>query len=53
LTGEPVGVQTDWGTGMRVFEIRDSFGIDSLVVAERPMPKPEPGRVIVRITAAT
>src|SRR5687767_11859821 len=38
---------------MRAFEIRDGFGLDHLVMAERSVPQPGPGQVLVRITAAT
>jgi NADPH:quinone reductase-like Zn-dependent oxidoreductase len=35
---------------MKAYEIRD-FGIDNLVVADRPDPKPEPGQVLLRMKA--
>ncbi|MCS6885291.1 MAG: NAD(P)-dependent alcohol dehydrogenase [Acidobacteriota bacterium] len=38
---------------MRVFEIQESFGLDSLRIAERDMPKPGPGQVLVKIKAAS
>ena len=38
---------------MRVFEIRDQFGLDRLVQCERPVPQPGPGQVLMRMTAAT
>ena len=38
---------------MRAIEIRDRFGLDHLAMAERPMPQPGPGQVLVRMTAAT
>lgn len=37
---------------MRAFEIRE-FGIDPLAETERPMPKPGPGEVLVRLRAAS
>ena len=37
---------------MKAFEIRE-FGIDKLVLAEREMPKPGPGQVLVRMKAAS
>ncbi len=33
---------------MRVHEIQGKFGLENLVVAERPDPKPGPGQVVVR-----
>jgi len=38
---------------MRVIEIRDGFGLDRLVIAERPEPRPGPGEVLVRMAAAS
>ena len=38
---------------MRAFEISGGFGLDHLVMADRPLPQPGPGQVRVRITAAT
>lgn len=38
---------------MRAFEIRGSFGLDNLVLAERPEPQPGPGQVRVRVHAAS
>ena len=38
---------------MRAYEIRDGFGLDHLIMTERPMPQPGPGQVLVRMTAAT
>jgi NADPH:quinone reductase-like Zn-dependent oxidoreductase len=38
---------------VRAFEISGGFGLDHLVIAERPLPQPGPGQVRVRITAAT
>jgi NADPH:quinone reductase-like Zn-dependent oxidoreductase len=36
---------------MKVYEIHDTFGIDSLTVAERPDPRPGPGQVLVQMRA--
>jgi NADPH:quinone reductase-like Zn-dependent oxidoreductase len=36
---------------MKVIEIRDRVGVDSLVVAERPEPVPGPGQVLLEMTA--
>jgi NADPH:quinone reductase-like Zn-dependent oxidoreductase len=36
---------------MKVYEIQNSFGLDSLKVAERPVPKPGPGQVLLRMKA--
>jgi NADPH:quinone reductase-like Zn-dependent oxidoreductase len=36
---------------MKVYEIQNSFGLDSLTVAERPVPKPGPGQVLLRMKA--
>ncbi len=38
---------------MKLFELRDSFGLENLHRAERPTPKPGPGEVLVRIHAAS
>ncbi len=38
---------------MKVYEIRDGFGIENLRPAERPDPKPGPGQVVVRVRAAS
>ena len=38
---------------MRAYEIRDGFGLDHLMMTERPIPQPGPGQVLVRMTAAT
>src|SRR5579863_5143729 len=38
---------------MKVYEIRDAFGIDALVVSERPDPTPGPGQVVVRTRAVS
>jgi NADPH:quinone reductase-like Zn-dependent oxidoreductase len=36
---------------MKVFELRDQFGLDSLTLAERPEPKPGPSQVLVQMRA--
>lgn len=36
---------------MKVFEIRDSFGLDNLLLGERPQPEPGPGQVLLRMQA--
>ena len=36
---------------MKVIELRDSFGIDSLQVTDHPEPKPGPRQVVVRMRA--
>lgn len=38
---------------MKVWEIRDAYGIDHLAVAERPEPKPGPGEIVVAMKAAS
>ncbi len=38
---------------MRVFEIRERFGLDRLVAAERPDPRPGPGQLLLRMRAAS
>jgi NADPH:quinone reductase-like Zn-dependent oxidoreductase len=38
---------------VKAFELRDSFGIDSLVLTERPQPQPGPGQVLVKMRAAS
>jgi NADPH:quinone reductase-like Zn-dependent oxidoreductase len=37
---------------MRAVEIRDAFGLDHLVVGERPEPRPGPGQVLLAMRAA-
>jgi len=36
---------------MKVIEIQNSFGIDSLAVNERPQPRPGPGQVLLKMRA--
>src|SRR6266581_3386713 len=36
---------------MKTYEIRDAFGIDALVVSEKPDPTPGPGQVVVKVRA--
>jgi NADPH:quinone reductase-like Zn-dependent oxidoreductase len=36
---------------MKAVELRDTFGIDSLAVVERPDPRPGPGQVLLRMRA--
>ena len=38
---------------MRAFEISRQFGLDHLRIAERPIPQPKAGEVLVRMSAAT
>src|SRR5438445_11242155 len=38
---------------MKAYEIRDAFGIDALVVSERPDPAPGPGQVVVKTRAVS
>src|SRR5436309_1929581 len=37
---------------MKVVEIQ-SFGIDELVIVDRPEPKPKPGQVVIKVKAAS
>jgi NADPH:quinone reductase-like Zn-dependent oxidoreductase len=38
---------------MKLFEIRDSFGLDHLLPAERPTPEPGPGQALIRVRAVS
>jgi NADPH:quinone reductase-like Zn-dependent oxidoreductase len=38
---------------MKEFEIRDGFGLDHVVMAEREVPAPGPGRVLVKMRAVS
>ena len=38
---------------MKVVELKNRTGIDSLVIGERPVPEPAPGEIQIRIEAAT
>ncbi len=38
---------------MKVVELQNKFGLESLAVTERPRPEPGPGQVLVRIRAAS
>src|SRR3979411_1529999 len=38
---------------MKLYEITEPKGIDSLKLAERPTPKPGPGEVLVRVRATS
>jgi NADPH:quinone reductase-like Zn-dependent oxidoreductase len=38
---------------MKLFEIRDSFGLGNLKLAERPTPEPQPDEVLIRLHAAS
>jgi NADPH:quinone reductase-like Zn-dependent oxidoreductase len=38
---------------VKVYEIRASFGLESLQLAERPQPRPGPGEVLLKIRAAS
>lgn len=38
---------------MKVHEIQQSFGLEHLVISERPVPEPGPGQVLVRMQAAS
>ncbi len=38
---------------MKVFEIRDGFGFDNLVAAERPRPEPGHGEILLEMKAAS
>jgi NADPH:quinone reductase-like Zn-dependent oxidoreductase len=36
---------------MKVWELKDKFGLDSLTISERPEPRPGPGQVLVQMRA--
>jgi NADPH:quinone reductase-like Zn-dependent oxidoreductase len=36
---------------MKLYELRDSFGLDHLLPAERPTPEPAPGEALIRLRA--
>jgi NADPH:quinone reductase-like Zn-dependent oxidoreductase len=38
---------------MKVYEVKDSFGLDSLTLAERPEPRPGHGQVLVQVRACS
>jgi NADPH:quinone reductase-like Zn-dependent oxidoreductase len=38
---------------MKTIELRDSFGIDSLVLGDRPMPTPGAGEILLKVNAAS
>lgn len=38
---------------MKVHEIHQAFGLENLVVSERPQPEPGPGQVLIRMQAAS
>jgi NADPH:quinone reductase-like Zn-dependent oxidoreductase len=38
---------------MKLFEIRDAFGLDHLLPAERPTPEPGPNQVLLRVRAVS
>jgi len=38
---------------MKLFEIRDSFGLDNLKAAERPIPEPRVDEVLIRVRAVS
>ncbi|HXW69180.1 MAG TPA: NAD(P)-dependent alcohol dehydrogenase [Dissulfurispiraceae bacterium] len=38
---------------MKVFELRDHFGIDNLVLADRPQPLPGPREILVKVRAVS
>src|SRR3954447_20578561 len=41
------------GVRMNVYEIRDGFGLDKLVLGQRLDPQPGPGEVLLRMRAAS
>ncbi|MBV8212273.1 MAG: NAD(P)-dependent alcohol dehydrogenase [Verrucomicrobia bacterium] len=38
---------------MKSIQLRDSFGIDSLALADVPWPKPGPGEILIKVNAAS
>lgn len=38
---------------MRVWELKDAFGLDNMTLGERPDPEPGPGEVLLRMKAAS
>ena len=38
---------------MKLFEIRDAFGLDNLKLSERPTPEPAPDEVMIRVRAVS
>jgi hypothetical protein len=38
---------------MKSIQLRDSFGIDSLVLADLPQPAPGPGEILIKVNAAS
>ncbi len=38
---------------MKVFQLQDDWSIDNLTLTERPMPKPNPGQVLLQMKAAS
>jgi NADPH:quinone reductase-like Zn-dependent oxidoreductase len=38
---------------MKTIELRNSFGIDSLVLADRPKPAPGPGEILLKVNAVS
>src|SRR5919201_4463151 len=36
---------------MKVFEIKETFGLDALTLTERPEPRPGPGQVLLKMRA--
>ncbi|MBL8396614.1 MAG: NAD(P)-dependent alcohol dehydrogenase [Candidatus Accumulibacter sp.] len=38
---------------MRVFQIQENWGIDHLQLADRPVPRPQPGQVLLRMLASS
>jgi NADPH:quinone reductase-like Zn-dependent oxidoreductase len=38
---------------MKVFEIRDQWSMENLLIGDRPKPEPEPSQVLLRMKAAS